>query len=413
MRVAELFKRLLGLPGVRVVDVALEERAGGPWVVVRIAPCSGGRRPACSGCGQLVRGAYDRVERRWRHRDLGGARCEVRTRVRRLQCPSCGVRAEALAWARPGARFTRPFEDTCAWLSRHAPTSVVARLMRIDWETVGRIAGRVVAEQRAGGDGLGGLRRIGVDEVSWKAGHNYLTVVVCHDSGRVVWVGAGAPARALIRFFTELGPARAARIEAISLDLAPRFHAVVARHAPQAAICADPFHLVALAQFALDRLRAAEWQRLRREDPAGGRWLKGARFALRRGPARRTRADLDLIAELAEANQAIYRAHLWCDQLRATLGRADPAGAAAELGQLARQAPALGHRRFTRLAGTLTRHDEHILNTIRHRISNGRIEALNSTIRLLSHRARGFRRIENLIALIHLVCGRVHVELPT
>jgi transposase len=412
MRVAELFKRLLGLSGVQVAGVELRERAGGPLVVVWITRPRR-RRMACSGCGQIVAAVYDRAERRWRHRDLGAARCEIRAEVRRLDCPGCGVRAEALPWARPGSRFTRPFEDTCAWLVRCAPQSVVARLMRIDWETVGRIARRVVAEQRAGADGLDGLRRIGVDEVSWKAGHNYLTVVVCHDSGRVVWVGAGDPARALIRFFRELGPARAGMIEAISLDLAPRFHAVVAHHAPAAAICADPFHLVAMAQFALDRLRAAEWQGLRREDPEAGRWLKGARFALARGPARRTRADHDLIAELAEANQGLYRAHLWCDQLRATLRLGDPGAAAAQLGQLAQVAPALGHRRFARLAGTLARHHEHILNTIRHRISNGRIEALNSTVRLLSHRARGYRRIDNLIGLIHLVCGRVRVELPT
>jgi transposase len=285
--------------------------------------------------------------------------------------------------------------------------------MRCDWETVGRIAGRVVNEQRQGGDGLDGLRRIGVDEVSWKRGHHYLTVVCCHDHGRVVWAGAGEPGAALERFFAELGAERAARLEAISLDLAPRYHAVVQRWCPQAAICADPFHLVAQAQFALDRLRAREWQRLRAEDPGAARWLKGARFALRRGPERRTDADRDLLGELQEANREIYRAHLWCDQLRATLRGSDPDAARTELLLLAESAPGLGHPRFRRLAGTLTRHLEHILDTISHRITNGRIEALNSTVRLLSHRARGFRRVENLIALIHLVCGRVRVDLPT
>jgi transposase len=80
---------------------------------------------------------------------------------------------------------------------------------------------------------------------------------------------------------------------------------------------------------------------------------------------------------------------------------------------LAAEAPALGHLRFDRFARTLTTHADKVLNTIRLGLSNGRIEAMNSTVRLLSHRARGFRRVEHLEALIHLVCGRLRVELPT
>jgi hypothetical protein len=291
MRVAELFKRLLGLSGVRVVGVDLIERAGSPWVVVHIARPAA-RAMACSGCGQVVAGGYDRSERRWRHRDLAGVRCEIRAEVRRLSCPACGVRPEAVPWARPGARFTRPFEDTCAWLTRHAPKRIVAELMRIDWERVGRVAARVVAEARAGGDGLQGLRRIGVDEVSWRAGHHHLTVVTCHDQGRVVWVGSGDRARALAAFFDQLGPRRAAAIEAVSADLGAHYLAIIRARAPQAAICADPFHLVQMAGFALDRLRAAAWQALRIADPDRARWLKGPALpcaAARAGADRPTR----------------------------------------------------------------------------------------------------------------------------
>lgn len=413
MRVAGLFKRLLGLPGVRVAGVQIEERARhGATLVVQIARPAR-RAMACSGCGQVVGAVHDRGVRRWRHLDACGRRCEIRAEVARLRCPACGVRAEALPFARPGARFTRAFEDTCAWLAVRAPKSAVSALMRIDWETVGRIAGRVLAEQRAGSDGLDGLRRIGVDEVAYASGHRYLTVVACHDSGRVVWVGTGERADALERFFDELGPERSPAISAVSCDLPRLYQSVIARRAPAAAICADPFHIIARAQFALDRLRSAQWQRLRAADPAAARWLRGARFALRRGPGRRTVADHDLLSELAEANHDIHLAHLWCDQLRATLAESDPEHARHQLGALAEAARSLGHRRFGALGRTLTRHASQILNTIVHRITNGRLEAMNSTVRLLSHRSRGFRRIENLVGLIHLVCGRVQVRLPT
>jgi transposase len=359
-----------------------------------------------------VRAVHDRAERRWRHRDLWGTRAQVRAQVRRLVCPRCGVRAEQVPFARPGSRFTRPFEDTCAWLTRAAPHSVVAALMQVSWPTVGRIARRVVAEAASGGDGLHGLRRIGVDEVSWNGHHSYLTMVVCHDSGRVVWVGRGDRRQALERFFDQLGPERCARIEAVSADLGPIYLGVIGRRIPAAAVCADPFHIMQAAQFALDRLRAAHWQRLRAE-PGGGRFVKGARFALRRGPARRSEDDRRIIAELAEVNQELYRAHLWCDQLRASLHNRDLEAAGHELDALAAAAPSLGHRRFERMARTLRLHRQQILNTIRLGISNARLEAMNSTVNLLRHRAHGYRRIENLIALIHLVCGRVSVALPT
>jgi transposase len=413
MRVASLFKRLLRIDGVRVVAVEFTEDAAGPLVVVR---CERPKRRvlACSGCGQVMRAVYDHVERRWRHRDLAGVRCQVRCVVCRLACPDCGVRVEAVPFARPGARFTRSFEDACVWLTRHAPKSVVARLMRVDWASVGRRCGRLAGEQLARRGQLAGLRRIGVDEVSWKGGHHYLTVVSCHDTGRVVWVSEGDRTQALGRFFDELGPAGCAQLEAISADLGPLYLAVIAARAPAAAVCADPFHLVQMANFALDRARAHSWQRLRKSDPEAAAWLKGTRFALRRGPATRTAADPTLLAELERQNQDVYRAWLWVEQLRALLrtGRAGPE-AARMLAQLAQAAAGLGHPRFRRLARTLRRHAQRILNTIRLGLSNGRIEAMNSTVRLLSHRARGFRRVDNLIALIHLVCGELRVELPT
>lgn len=413
MRVATLFKRLLGLAGVRVVGVELEEHRAGPLVVVHLARPTK-RVLACSGCGQVMRAVYDHIERRWRHRDVLGARCQLRCRLARLCCPTCGVQCEAVPFARPGSRFTRQFEDGCLWLTRHAPKSVVAALMRVDWATIGRMLGRLKSERLLGDDALAGLRPrlIGVDEVSYRPGHRYLTVVTCHERGQVIWVGHGDRGDALDRFFVALGPTACAAIQAVSADLGRHYLEVIERHAPQAAICADPFHLVRAAQFALDRLRATHWQRLRASDPERARWLKGVRFALHRGPARRRPADLELIGQLAMVNQPLYLAHLWVEQLRALLAGQllDPEQV---LEQWAAESRQLGHPRFARFAHTLSAHADKILNTIRLGLSNGRIEAMNSTVRLLSHRARGFRKVEHLEALIHLVCGQLRVELPT
>src|SRR5436309_1621407 len=159
MRVTTLFKRLLRLEGVRVVAVELRGEEAGEQILVELA------RPArrwlvCPRCGFRTRAGYDRSLWTLRHLDLLRTPCLLRLEVRRLDCPSCGVVAEELPFARAGSRFTRAFEDTCVWLCRDAPKNVVARRRRIDWATVGRMLERVVQEhERTDGGRLAALGR--------------------------------------------------------------------------------------------------------------------------------------------------------------------------------------------------------------------------------------------------------------
>lgn len=412
MRVATLFKRLLRLGRERVIGVELIEGAD-ERVIVEIARPEG-RRMRCPGCGHTTRAIYDRSLRSWRHLDALRTRVELRCEVRRIDCPACGVVAEEVPWARPGSRFTRAFEDTCAFLVRDAPKTVVARLMRIDWATVGRMIERVVDEALGDApDALDGLRRIGVDEVAYRKGHRYLLCVVCHDTGRIVWARPGRSKATLASFFLELGPERARRLEAVSVDLHGAWPEVIRIAAPTAAICADPFHVVKLAGEALDALRRADWQRLRAEDPERARFIKGTRFLLRRRADSLSGEQRDLIEGLAETNERLYRGWLYVDQLRAIYRAPDPAQAALMLEEWCESAWRSGLPEFAKVARTFTANAEAIVNAIHLGISNARIEAMNSTVRLMSHRSRGFRRVESLLALIRLVCGKIPVALPT
>jgi transposase len=205
------------------------------------------RRLRCPHCGFTTVACHDRRPgmSRWRHLDLGVWQVEIRSRLRRLRCPTHGVVVEGVPFARPGAHLTRDFDDLLAWLATRMDKTSVARLCRVSWRTVGRACERVVAAELDPGR-LDGLLRVGVDEISWRKHHKYLTLVVDHDRAKVVWGAAGKDAATLDRFFDELGPARSARIEAVSMDLGPPFlKSVTAEgHAPQAVVCADPFHLV-------------------------------------------------------------------------------------------------------------------------------------------------------------------------
>ncbi|MBW3665788.1 MAG: transposase, partial [Actinobacteria bacterium] len=216
MRVTTAFNRLLRLNGVHVREVEI----GVALVVVTVAL----RRRAliCPHCGHRTRSRYDTRQResRWRHLDLGVFKLEVRCRLRRLACPEHGIVTEQVPFARHDARFTRDFEDLVAWLATKTDQTAITNLCRITWRTVGRICDRVVADV-LDPHRLDELFVIGVDEISWRKQHHYLTLVSNHQTSKIVWAGPGRSAKTLDGFFDELGPERAAKLQAVSLDLGP------------------------------------------------------------------------------------------------------------------------------------------------------------------------------------------------
>ena len=239
MRVTTAFSRLLSLPGVWVRKVRFEPDQ------VRVEVALRRRRLVCPECGYSCRARKDTrpEDTVWRHLDLGIWRLEVHCRRRRLWCPVHGAQTESVPFARPGSEFTSDFECLVAWLATRTDKTTIKRLLRIDWGTVGRIIRRV-CDDELDPDRLNKLFDIGIDEVSWKRQHNYLTLVADHRRGKIVWGTDGAGEKAADRFFAELDPEialaprsdselasedpgpivgeRAARLEAISLDMGHR-----------------------------------------------------------------------------------------------------------------------------------------------------------------------------------------------
>jgi transposase len=159
VRVTTALNRLLRLPGASVIDVGFAVE--GVVVTVRLRR----RRTVCSGCGQTSRQhRHGRRVKRWRHLDLGSTRCWIECELRRVYCRDCGARSEAVPWARPGARHTRDFEDTVAWLAQQMAFTPITRLLRIGWRTVGAIVERVVADH-LDDRRLDGLVAVGVETV--------------------------------------------------------------------------------------------------------------------------------------------------------------------------------------------------------------------------------------------------------
>jgi hypothetical protein len=148
-------------------------------------------------------------------------------------------------------------------------------------------------------DLLDGLRRIGIDEISHRKGQRYLTVVVDHHTGRLVWAAPGRDRTTVLAFFDALGQERCQQIELVSADMAAWISGPIADRVPDAVRCVDPFHVVMLATEALDQVRREVWNEARRQGHLQlARDLKGARFAVwkkprepHRPPSRQTRDD--------------------------------------------------------------------------------------------------------------------------
>ena len=242
MRGVRRWRELLGVERTVIEDVEFDQGTG--CVIARVRP-KRGARGRCGRCGCKAAG-YDRGEgrRRWRGLDLGTIEVWLEAEAPRVNCPEHGPTVAAVPWARHGAGHTRAFDDTVAWLAVQCSKTAVCELMRIAWRTVGAIVARVWADTDREHDRFAGLRRIGIDEVSYKRGHRYLTVVVDHDSGRLVWAATGRDEATLRRFFNVLGAERSAQISHVSADAADWIAEVVAERCPNAVRCADPFHVV-------------------------------------------------------------------------------------------------------------------------------------------------------------------------
>ncbi len=408
MRQRSVWKMLLGIELAVVEDVRVELET----IVVSVRPRSR-EKHRCGVCGRRCP-REDRGEgrRRWRALDLGTTFAYVEADAPRVHCKAHRVVVAQVPWARHDSRFTVAFEDQCCWLAVNTSKKAVAELMRVTWRTVGSICKRVADEATGERDLFAGLKRIGIDDFSYRRGHRYLTVVVDHDTGLLVWAAPGRDRKTVEKFLDLIGKDRCEQIELVSCDMAESIALAVEERCPNAIRCVDPFHVIKLATDALDEIRREVWNDARREGHRqAAKELKGARFALWKNPGGLTDRQRLKLSHIQQTNKPLYRAYLISQQLR-DIYRV-PFDEAVEMIDLwltwarrCRLSP------FVKLAKTITQQRSGIEAAIRHGLSNARIEQVNTQLRLITRRAYGFRTPEALIALAMLTLGGLCPLLP-
>ncbi len=180
---------------------------------------------------------------------------------------------------------------------------------------------------------------------------------------------------------------------------------------PDAEVCFDPFHVVQLGGKAADQVRRDEYNRHGRSSSGEGKWIKGTRYSLLKDTAKQTAGQLRKLAEVVLWNKRMYRAFLLYGELR-YIYRVPKEEAAQRLDAWLAWASRSRLKPFVKLARTIRQHKQGVLAAIEIGISNGRLEALNSRVRLLSHRAYGFHSANALIAMIYLCCAGIQIAHP-
>jgi transposase len=402
MRVKTILNRIQKQRGFVYGTVQLEEQIGGLAVIVDIAPHRR-NRPRCAGCEQPG-GVYDRLApRRFEFVPLWGLRVFFLYAMRRVACPRCGVTVERVPWADGKHQLTTTYMWFLARWAKRLSWHEVARVFCTSWDQVFRSVAMAVAWGRDHVD-LTGIRAIGIDEIHWQHGPNFLTLVYQIDATRkrLLWIGQHRRAKTLLQFFRWFGQERTPALTFICSDMWKPYLQVVAKKAGHALHILDRFHIAKHMSDAIDQVRRAEVRSLRQR----GRQplLTKARWVLLKRPEHQTRDQRARLRELVQHNLRAVRAMLLREWFNDFWQYRSVDWAGAFLDEWCVQVMRSRLEPMKHVARMLRRHRSLLLNWFRARgqISAAIVEGFNNKAKLTTRKAYGFRSYRCLeIALYH------------
>lgn len=374
----------------------------GAWIEVSIEARKNGR-PICSRCRRPAPG-YDRLpERHFEFVPLWGIAVFFVYAMRRVDCPTCGVKVEQVPWCDGKNHLTTSYRWFLASWAKRLSWQGVACAFGTSWQNVYRSVKHAVSWGLAHRD-LEGIEAIGVDEIQWQRGHKYLTLVyqIDEDCRRLLWAGKDRTAKTLLGFFRMLGKERSNRLKFVCSDMWKPYLKVIAKKAGQAVHVLDRFHIMAKMNKAIDEVRAAEAKRLERDgyEPV----LKHSRWCLLKRKENLTEKQAVKLSELLQYNLQSVRSRLMREDFQRFWEYCYPACAAKFLDEWCTRTMRSKIEPMKKVAKTLRRHRELILNWFRAEgtISAGIVEGLNNKAKLTMRKAYGFRTAKAIeTALYH------------
>jgi transposase len=394
---ARSIRALFDLP--RHVVVKVERWAG--WGRLTLVPRDTHFR--CPGCRFTVGEVEASRWRLLRDLDIGRRHIELRVRVYRVPCATCGRLEVPTALARPYARCTKRLEKHLFRLTGDSTVKAVAKRMDLDWETVKDAEVRYIRGLLRKRN-LDGIARIGIDEVSYKKGHKYLTLVTDLDGRRVIYATHGNDGKAIGRFLTWLGPKRRRCIKVVVTDMHDPYLKVLRKHLPRAALVFDHFHVSKVVHDALDEIR----RRIQRElSPADRRVIKGQRYVLLRARENLSQRDQVSLQELLAANTDLTKGYILKESFRDVFQATSLRAGRGRLLAWEQQVRESGVPELLKVLDTMERRRSGIENFFQYRAANGMAEGFNNVVGTIKKQAYGFHDRDYLKLKILRICGKI------
>jgi transposase len=398
--ITKLF-RLKGL--LKVVDVSFKNR--GKLLEIYVKPDKNGCRcPECDRRGKIVR--IQNKGRKWKDLCVNGIKVIFIYRPKEIVCETHGRVQENIPWSDPFSRNTLRFEYALLYYCKQMTQKSVCEILKISSSTLSDILHRIVTRERSNSK-IRGLKFIGADEISYKKGHKYATIVYDLETSAVVWAGKGKGSETLETFLKEnLSQYQRDQVQIVCCDMGESYISAFKKNLPNAQLVLDRFHIVKALNEAMDEVRKDEWRRVSKGDK---KFYKGLRWMLFRSSANRSRKESTTIQELKKSNNRIYRAWLLKDEFEAFWDYTYRGSAEKYLKSWITRALKSRIEPMRRVANTLKKYSQEILAFIDTRITNAKAEGVNRIIKIVKNRASGFRTLEAFIDLIYLVIGNVDI----
>jgi len=402
MRMETYIRKSLGMKAHRVVRVREEADV----LVGEVERCAH-RKLRCGRCGLEAKGTKGRVEgpRRWRDLSMGRKWLVIAYWPYRVVCAVCGVSVEGVPWAERWARVTRRLAEAVAAMTKDRDWKATAAHFALNWKTVlsavKRTVERGLAKRR-----LKAIRWIGMDEVSRKKGHHYLTLVYDLERQQLLWVGEGRSEETVKGFFAWLGLRRCRHLKVVCMDMWRPYLNAVREGAPQATVAFDRFHLVRHLNEAVDDVRRGLVRKLKAPFRA---LVKGTRFVLLKNPWNLTPRQRQQLNALVRQNSPLSRAWYLKEDFQRFFDYTREGWARKHLDHWLQWAARSRLAPFKKLARLVREHLDGILAWTKIRVTNGALEGMNNKVKLVSHRAFGFRNVEHYKMAIYHCCA----NLPT
>ena len=366
-----------------------------------------GGRFECSECGADGLPVHDTAEKTWRHLNFFQYKCYIHLRTPRTKCPKCGERLWLPPWGRKQSGFTVLFEAFVMALAKEMPISRIGELVgeqdtRI-WRIVRGHVNRAYAKKS-----FSGTEKIGTDETSSRKGHNYVTVFADMDSGEVLFATEGKDSGTVKAFADELPKheAKPEQVKEVTMDMSPAFISGVASYLPAANVTFDKFHVIQALNKAQDAVR--------RMEQAKNPLLKRSRYIWLKNPENLTAEQKKQLATLRHENlktAKVYQMKLTFQDIYRSIK--EPKAAEEAIKKWLSWAVRSRLEPVKAFAKTVKNHFEGIMRYFTSRLTSGAMEGINSRIQEIKRRARGYRNINNFIAMIYLEAAGLDLALPT